>query len=181
MCSKKIKLKLSGVINKNIFGFRNKDSEWYIGISHITFEDDAMTVENEKYLLTDGLLSLLADVTPEKYTAGDLEQYKEILQLTNAHKWGFSQKKRICSNKSWKYKNIISKLFPPKKCINLIYNNNDSEEHLHSSYKETRLEYIDANDLVEQFKILNNRRPLQINKINRILHELQQLGIIDLM
>jgi hypothetical protein len=115
MANKKLKLRLSAMPNKNVFGFRNENNSWFIGNTPVAFDGNILLIDNEKYTLTDGLLNLLLQENPYEYDNSDLMKYKEILLLTNAHKRNYQKGTQIRSNRSKKYKNIISKLFPPNR------------------------------------------------------------------
>jgi hypothetical protein len=59
MADKKIKLRLSAMPNKNVFGFRNDNNSWFIGNTPVNFDSDILLIDNEKYTLTDGLLKFV--------------------------------------------------------------------------------------------------------------------------
>ena len=63
-----------------------------------------------------GLLELLIkQKTNEAYiSSNDLNDYKEILVATNAHRKDYSSSEPIREDKSFKYMNFIAKLFPHK-------------------------------------------------------------------
>lgn len=83
--------------SENVQLFQNNDD---IAINDIVYEG------------TPGLLQLLYLRNPKDYTKSDLENYKNILLSTNAHKRGYSEEQGILASRSVKYKNIISNLFP---------------------------------------------------------------------
>src|ERR1700729_2561477 len=128
MANKHIKLRLNEMTNKYVFGFRNEGSNWFIGNTPVEFSDNEIFLNNEKYTLTAGLLDLLTKEHPGGYTKQDLTNYKEILLLTNAHKRSFNSNAHIKSSSTYKYVNIIAKLFPAnrkqsckkKKFVNIL-------------------------------------------------------------
>ena len=86
-----------------------------IGDSKIVFsKNNYIYVQSKKYRSTPGLLELLFMAVPNKelVQVGDLNAYKEILIMTNAHKQTYSSDMPINRNKSKKYTTTISVLFP---------------------------------------------------------------------
>jgi hypothetical protein len=194
MANRKIILRLSEVPKNNQFGFRLVKDIWYIGNTIAEFKENMLILGSEKYTLTNGLLNLLTQDIPKNYNSKDLSDYKGILLLTNGHRRGFERNSHINSSKSWKYTNIIAKLFPArrKRCEKIQapaeqtestanYNKSmlppasDSEESLTSDDEE------DPNQLVEQFRDLeeNNSSEKNKKKIMCILKKLEKLGFIQ--
>lgn len=87
-----------------------------IGNSKIAFEKFQVIVRNRKYKTTIGLLELLFKQKPNKdlLDVDDLNAYKEILMLTNAHRQMYSAEKPVNRNKGKKYLYVISVLFPTR-------------------------------------------------------------------
>lgn len=86
-----------------------------IGDSKIVFsKNNYIYVQSKKYRSTPGLLELLFMAVPNKelVQVDDLNAYKEILIMTNAHKQTYSSDMPINRNKSKKYTTTISVLFP---------------------------------------------------------------------
>ena len=77
----------------------------------ISFNDPYIEIGDKRYLISTGLLELLLKQRPDEayVSADDLENYKEILVTTNAHKNKYSSSESICADKGSKYKNIIIK------------------------------------------------------------------------
>ncbi|XP_073995604.1 uncharacterized protein [Rhodnius prolixus] len=86
-----------------------------IGNAQVAIEDNDINVNGNWYKGPPGLLQLLFLKKPNKYTVEDLENYKDILEVSNAHKQQFSDEKHLSSSKGFKYKNIIAPLFYPSK------------------------------------------------------------------
>jgi len=168
--------------NKNVFGFRNDNNSWFIGNTPVAFDSDILLIDNEKYTLTDGLLNLLLQENPHEYDNSDLMKYKEILLLTNVHKRNYQKGTQIRSNKSKKYKDIISKLFPPNRVYLKSSSSRSSRSVQRSKNEESEdLEpYDDVNQLVERLRELENANINYVNKckIMSILKELERLGVI---
>ena len=156
--------------NKNVFGFRNDNNSWFIGNTPVAFDSDILLIDNEKYTLTDGLLNLLVQENPYEYDNSNLMKYKEILLLTNAHKRNYQIGIQIRSSRSKKYKNIISKLFPP----------NWVDLKSSSSRRSSSVQRDNVNQLVERWRELEDTNIHYVNKrkIIAILKELERLGVI---
>lgn len=115
MAEREIKMKLLEMSDKNVMGFRTVGGEYFIGNVPVEIQNNKLLINNETYTLTSGLLSLLTRLRPKGYSTKDRNNYKEILLLTNVHRRHFNRNERIIASVSWKYKNIIAKLFPPKR------------------------------------------------------------------
>lgn len=183
-----IKLDLLEIPNENIYGFRYENM-WYIGSIPAVIEDNILHLNNEKYTLTKGLMNLLSQKKPSLYTKKDLDTYREILLHTNAHRWSFQRSKRVNANKSWKYVNLIAKLFQPKRIkVRRIQQNAASRGEstqqteaipCQSELEDEDLDDVDPNELVAKFMYYENTDSvLYKNKIIHILRKLEQLGII---
>ena len=87
-----------------------------IGDSKVTFSKSKLQIKNNTFDITQGLLELLFMKVPNKtlYNRNDLQQYKRILVITNAHLQSYSVEKRVNSNVGKKYTTVISPLFYPK-------------------------------------------------------------------
>ena len=99
---------------------------------------------------------MLSQEKPTEYNNSDLLKYREIILLTNAYKRHFKKGTQILSNKSKKYKDIISKLFLP----NRIYLKNKCKsvqrsEKINEESEEVE-PYNDVNQLVDRLKELEN-------------------------
>ncbi|CAG9822305.1 unnamed protein product [Phaedon cochleariae] len=105
-------------IECDTYGLRFEDG-YVIGNTAVQYENDKLGVRNKRFNLTPGLLQLLLKRIPQNYTAKDLGVYKNILILTNAHKQKYKSDGPVNANSSWKYRNIISLLFPPKRRRNI--------------------------------------------------------------
>lgn len=162
------------------YGIQQKDSKIFMGMKPIEIKDNSLLVENESFLLTDGLVNLLATNRPVKYSVNDLEQYRKILLLTSAHKLHFCATEKIKATAGWKYKNIISKLFPPKRSYASRTQDRDTQKDSEDlSEQDILLKYDNVNELVEKMKYLETEGCVKNNnKIMIILRELERLGII---
>ena len=50
MADKNIKLRLSEMHNKNVFGFRNDNNSWFIENTPAAIDGDVLFIDNEKYM-----------------------------------------------------------------------------------------------------------------------------------
>jgi hypothetical protein len=132
----------------NVYGVRaDGRGNLLIGNSNIEFTDSTVRVQDKVFDITPGLLELLFMQEPNKnvVTADDLNSYKEILLLTNAHRQSYSVDKNVNSNKGKKYTSVISFLFPPKR-QQLISSSSSEGQGLQA--------YYDVNRLVKRLRML---------------------------
>ncbi len=90
-----------------IYGLKFINGRFYIGTFPVSFTPLTIKIDNKEYERTDGLLSLLSSKEPKGYTLEDVENYKKILENTEAH---LSKNKRIKWSRSPKY-DLIRELF----------------------------------------------------------------------
>ena len=86
-----------------------------IGNSDIKFDNNSLEIAGKKYNATEGLMELLTKKDPdlELCIDEDYEDYKEILEKTNAIYQGFKpESKKVNSDRSKKWSIITNKLFP---------------------------------------------------------------------
>lgn len=111
------------------YGIRFDGQNFTIGDTVITINDDFLDVDDTSYRLTEGLAELVFKDKPDKnrITSDDMANYKEILEVTNAHKKRYSSSQPLNVQMSnYKYKNIISKLFVNRprsgrgECVNTL-------------------------------------------------------------
>jgi hypothetical protein len=178
-----------------IYGIRSDGKNWLLGDSPIEVEDDQIKIKGQSFTGTMGLYELLFLKNPNKdfYNAKDLGTYKEMLQLTNAHKQSYESKKQINSNRGNKYITVIKGLFQTntgsgvriggklKGGVNLGSGVNlDTYVNLNS----VRHEYWDdPNELADRLRLLvaaqqagNNNVQ---NEILSIIEELREAHIIE--
>ena len=174
---------------KTLYGLRQEGDKYFIGNKHVKIKDNNLIIDTEKFLLTQGLLDLLTKNKLENLQSlSDLNKYKCILLLTNVHRRGFNANEQIVAASGWKYRNVISKLFPPnrsyaskisskKEILNTRFEEDDDNDNENT---QDLMAYDDVNELVERFRYLHetdstaNRR-----EIMRILKELERLGVIE--
>lgn len=100
----------------NIYGPRYEDSTLMVGDKELGFNDDgSFIIGGINYKPSKGLYELLFKRTPDRseFNEEDLKTYKSILIHTSAHKKNYKYNGNINRlPSSFKYKNVISKLFP---------------------------------------------------------------------
>ncbi|XP_065679079.1 uncharacterized protein LOC136093767 [Hydra vulgaris] len=94
------------------FGIHSKDGKLYIGKKPILISNNDITIDNKKYIGTNGLWELLTKSSPDKdiYNEDDLENYQNILKETDAISSSkYPGKPR--SSRSEKYNKIIKPIW----------------------------------------------------------------------
>lgn len=96
------------------YGMRYDNNTWKIGDSIVEISDNDLVIDNIKYKGTPGLFELIFYKVPDlsKVQESDYAKYKSILLATNGHKQKYLSRGRINANRSFKYTNVISKIFP---------------------------------------------------------------------
>ncbi len=94
----------------NIYGVKCKNNgSLFLGNFPISIIEDSISVHDKTYTLTKGLLSLLSKKLPLDYTEEDLQNYKDMLEQTNAHLTKQCDRLKYCRGE--KYQKIIQPLF----------------------------------------------------------------------
>lgn len=130
------------------FGIRRKGDKLEIGSYIVDVNANRLRVRKRNFPVTAGLLDLLFyKRPPHGFTIDDLQQYKTILLLTNAHKKFFEEDSVLRnSKKSYKYTHIISPLLRSGSGIEteLMSVNNNSIDYTY---------WDDPNELVERLRL----------------------------
>jgi hypothetical protein len=107
---------MQDLLEDSVYGLRLVGEQMLLGNSAVrTTKNGYIRVADKSFRLTEGICEILQKKQPIKYTQDDLKTYKELLFLTNAHRRYFDSSSPINANRSYKYKQIISKLFLPKR------------------------------------------------------------------
>lgn len=159
-----------------VFGIRADGQRWLLGKSEVTINDDKIYIGSKSFKGTPGVFELLFMKNPDEevYTKRDLKTYKQLLEVTDAHKQKYDLDHHVNSNKGYKYKNIIKPLFAKKK----------GGGFQTMMANKPRYEYWDdPNELVERLRLLlgsqsagNNNHH---NEIVSIIEELKEADIIE--
>lgn len=172
-----------------IYGVRKESNGTYtLGKFPVTFGKNEIEINRFRYPKTDGLMELLVAKHPNTtiITPNDKKNYKEILEISSAHRKGTKPNEPIRTHNSNKFNNIISQLFSATK--------NDDMKTLTvgtslPSYKVARniisTDYVywdDPNELVDRLQLLEAERSAgnnsHINEIHSIIEELREAGYI---
>lgn len=163
------------------YGVRVERGKLMMGSQRVFVAENTITINSTPYKKTSGLVQLLFKKIPkfELVTAEDKENYKLILNQTNAHRRDFDSKKAIKSNRGSKYLQIIKPLFK-------LHRNCESTENLSVGNGilkkvKSKVDYVywdDPNELVERLKLLiasreagNTGLDSEITSIIEELHE----------
>lgn len=174
--------------HKNIsYGVRKEGANFMIGDQILQFfainnNKIGLSINNEQFELTDGLKELLFYKSPKKQliTEEDKNNYKNILEKSNAHKRNFDPNNQIQGGKGSKYRNIIKPLF-------YTPNNSSKSGKGLSTLKEYKTDtdlvyWDDPNELVERLRLLiaskNAGNNGHDNEIISIIEELKEAKII---
>lgn len=164
--------------NDTQFGVRKVRDNLKIGNFIVKFHKSTLKIRSTSFPITTGLLDLLYyKKPPESYTKADLQQYKEILILTNAHKKIFDANNSPRKlQKSYKYKHIISPIFKSGGGI----------EPKYMSVTSNKIDYTywdNPNELVERLKLLVSSSSAghtgHNNEIISIIEELREASLIE--
>lgn len=160
--------------NYHVYGARLERKGMMIGNSLLDVdEDDNILIGDKKYKGTLGLFELIFRSKPSRYSARDLKHFKTICHDTNTHRKGYLPDNPIYRNRSEKYRNVISDLFPSKKNplkrraissaeINIQHKKikvnsptPSGEGLLKNTYSTNIIYYNDANKLVDRMRLIH--------------------------
>lgn len=164
----------------HVYGARLENDGIMIGDCNLSIDDsDNININGKSYNGTPGLFELIFKTSPAKiYTSRDLKIFKLILKSTNAHRKSYAQSSSIYRNTSKKYKNIISKLFPPQRT-----KATGSGMALKNSYETNVIYYNDINKLVDRMQLLHEAKQAGHtgidNEIVALTDELRTRGYIE--
>lgn len=154
------------------YGIRREINKFFIGNKEVEIANDDIIIGDKTYKGTKGLWELLTLKEPINYNDTDLQNYKEILESTNAHLKGYKPGAAISSNKHFKYVNIIKPLFKTTGGgLRKVTGN--------------KIDYVywnDPNELVDRLRLLWLSKMAGNtgvdNEIDSIIEELRESGII---
>ena len=101
----------------NIYGVRILGNMYMLGNAPINFTTNHIQVRDASYTKTVGLLELLFKRDPNKslIKPQDLENYRKIIESTNAHRRNYQRDEPLRRSNSRKYNNYISPMFDKSK------------------------------------------------------------------
>lgn len=154
------------VLNEKVLGF--KKIAYDVTAGEIVLSRRGDGGDRSKFKGTRGLFELLFMDKPKGYTAEDLGNYKRMLTASGAH---LKSDGRINANKGYKYKNVISRLFPPtaaaasaisasktKSGTAIDEHNDNNVVDASMLVTDKKIDYVhwnDPNALVERYALLN--------------------------
>ena len=181
-------------------GVRKHNGKLMIGSSPISFKSDFISVGQRTFPCSSGLIELLfkKHLSKEDFTNNDLEIYKNILELSNAHRKQYKSDGDIKGTRSKKNINIILPLFQVSqgKGFASLRKKNIMKKYNFTIQKKIFLRYKIAdfnrfkdyvywdnpNELVDRLRLLvaeqeagNN---FHANEINSIIEELREAGYL---
>ena len=156
-----------------IYGVRAEGTDSFrIGSSIFEFISDSndFMIDKQLYRGTPGLYQLIFLKQPKAYSE-DINEYKNILEQTNAYRRNYRPQAQINGSKSKKYSQIISKLIPKGKGLMKT-----------PSSKYNHIYWNDPNELVSRLQLLHASQASgnnsHHNEIQSILEELREADII---
>ncbi|XP_051167623.1 uncharacterized protein LOC127285568 [Leptopilina boulardi] len=171
-----------------VYGVRKmRDGSLLIGDKPIIFNQQFLNVGNRRFTITPGLLELLFKNKPENshISDHDINNYKQILIDSNAHRKKYSASEPINISKSFKYTNVISNLFPQSVTPKSKSKTGTSLPKFMITKRNFQPDYIywdDPNELVDRLRLLTASQaagnPSHNNEIMSIIEELREAKII---
>jgi hypothetical protein len=155
---------------------------WKLGDSVIDLDEGAIIVKNKRFLYTPGFFELIFMKAPNNdlITNEDVKRYKEILELTSAHR---KRDGSVKTNKGHKYTTIISNLFPPR--TGSVSSKRGKGIHFMDLLGDAKIDYRhwnDVNELVDRLRLLVMSKRAghtgHNNEITAIVEELREAGVI---
>lgn len=180
-------------INKSINDSKNEmdhtygvylgdNDEWMIGNSKINYDpsDSFIKIKGQKFKPTIGLLELMFKKKPNKtlITKDDLNSFKDILLLTNAHLVRHSDGEKVQATNTFKYRNYIKNIFKKGSGLKTPYLKLDTypcaPDYVH---------YDNINEIVDRLRLLKlseiSGNTSHNNEVINIISELRDKGVIE--
>lgn len=168
------------------YGPKIENDEWKLGTANVRMNGDDFIINGKKFKGTKGLYKLIFLRTPDinEIPDEDIKTYKKILDTTNAH---LNPNGYIKSNRGYKYRYIISKMFTKPKLdvqrLNLLYPKSPSGSGM--ILNDNKIDYTywdDPNELVDRLELLlasyQTGNNAHVNEIYSIIEELREASII---
>lgn len=159
--------------------YDSSSSKWQLGKKHIDFEKSTgnIIIDTSRFQGTPGLYELLFYVDPQ-YTQSDQKEYKNILDMTEAH---HDARGRLKHSRLSKYINTIRPLYKGRS--HTLGTGLDYDNRMY--YNKKPMEYVywdDPNELVDRLKLLlaskDSGNTSHDNEIVAIINELKEANII---
>ncbi|XP_015121531.1 uncharacterized protein LOC107044239 [Diachasma alloeum] len=163
------------------FGVRKLQIGMKIGYFNVTFNGNLMTLRNENYIRTPGLIELIFKRSPNMslVTESDKDTYGHIILTTNAHRLYYQENKSLRTSNSLNYQTIIKNLLLSKKTGTAL------PHHMIASIIPRKMDYVywdHPNELVDRLRLLMAYQEADntshTNEILSIMEKLREAGII---
>ena len=119
------------------FGIRFKNGKFVIGNKIIKIQDDNIVIDNEVYVGTPDLWTLITEKNPKEYDEQDYERYKELIYKTNVLCRDYDPRSSYPrANRSTKWKTIFLSVwedFQHKGIAPINYEADDEDEYYSAS------------------------------------------------
>lgn len=171
----------------NIYGVRDVNGVYMIGDSRIIFNDKTINLKGRSYPKSDGLMELLFKKQPDEnlISSADQDNYRSILEATNAHRKKHSKDEALRSSRSRKYANIIAPMFRSTRKNVKTVGGGCLLPKYKIAKKNSSIDLVywdDPNELVERLQLLIAERSAgnnnHTNEIQSIIEELREGGHI---
>ena len=172
-----------------LYGVYENRDKLQLGNSEISFDKGNILVKNQSYPTSRGLLELLFKRKPNMNVVNqdDESYYRQILNLTSAHKRNHKEDGELRRHKSTKFNSIISPMFGGRGFPTLF--ESKFGKGFQPRYKvakfNTYKDYVywdDPNELVDRLRLLMAEKSAgnnaHINEISSIIEELREGGYI---
>ena len=185
---------ITGLYNKSndfdeTYGVRfdSNLNKFHIGSTELHIGSNAeINIGNKTYSGRQGLYELLFMKNPKGYDEQDLHDFKDILEVSNAHRRNYDPLSQFNGSKSNKYTKVIKPLFKSKPRMISKLSEEHGGEGISMVYNEKPIEYIywdDVNELVDRLRLLNASKcagntDSHDNEILSIINELREAGVI---
>lgn len=163
----------------SLYGIRSKNDSYFIGETRVFLNDKCISVCDELFPLTFGLMNLLFLKDPKHYGKHDLKNYRRIIELTNIHKKFNQPNSNMKSDKrNMKFCKVIVPMFQ-KFGEAIKVNFMELNKNLKTDYKY----WDNANELIDRLKLLLASHVAghtgHKNEIISIIEELREVNLIE--
>lgn len=165
-----------------VYGVRYVNGSFVLGDTPIDFGNGMVVVGTpphaDSFPASVGLYELLFKKTPTHYTEATLNDYKRILMKTHVHREGNDPSQPVRSNRTFKKKHVIDRIFAHAGS-GLTGWKNVLSPHCKADYKY----WNDPNELVDRLRLLlastHAGNDAHDNEISELLAELREDGYIQ--
>lgn len=177
-------LKQTPSLYDDVFGPKFLNNKHYLGSKRlVAFKNDKLAIGEAVYNASRGLWHLIYMKNPKEdsYSHKDMQDYKQILLSTNAHKLNAAPDGRILASRGLKYTNIIRPLVGKPANKNQAMDVEGSGLNFKTFKKNAQVDYLyyhDPNELVDRLRLLHAEKLAGNNahqdEIDEIFSELRE-------